>query len=211
MENHLDLLKTFVSLLVIINPLGAIPIYISLTSRHATRDRPHIINIASIAVGVILMITAFIGESLLALFGISIGSFEIGGGLLVLLMAISMIKNAQGPATQSTKEEKEEAFSKENVGVVPLALPLLAGPGAISSMIIAANKANYWYEILLLGIIGCLVALVVWGALKLADPISRLLGKTGINIATRIMGLLLAAISIEFIVEGIKTLFPTLQ
>lgn len=211
METQLDLVKAFISLLVIINPLGAIPIYISLTSRHASADRIHIINTASIAVGVILLVTAFIGESLLDLFGISIGSFEIGGGLLVLLMAISMIKNAQGLSTQATKEEKEEAFSKENVGVVPLALPLLAGPGAISSMIIAANKAIYWYEIVLLGVIGCLVALVIWGALKLADPISRLLGKTGINIATRIMGLLLAAISIEFIVEGIKALFPTLQ
>lgn len=190
--------------------MGAIPIYISLSARHSPADRTRIIKTASIAVAVILVITAFIGDHLIALFGISIGSFQIGGGILVLLLAISMM-NAQIPCDRQTKEEKEEAFSKENIAVVPLALPLLAGPGAISSMIIAADKLDRWYETILLGIVGMGVALVIWGALKLASPISQLLGKTGINIATRIMGLLLAAISIEFMTDGIKNLFPGLS
>lgn len=205
-----DLVKAFVSVLVTINPIGAIPFYISLTARHSVADRVKIIKTTALAVAIILVVTACIGEYIIALFGISIGSFEMGGGILVLLLAISMM-NARIPSDKQTQEEREEAFSKENVAVVPLALPLLAGPGAISSMIIATNKTTVWYENLLLGLVGIMVAIVIWGALKLAAPISRLLGKTGINIATRIMGLLLAAIAVEFMIDGLKSLLPVLQ
>lgn len=206
----LDLVKAFISLLVTINPLGAIPIYIGLTRRHSPADRRRIIKTASIAVGIILIVSAFVGEPLIALFGISIGSFQVGGGILVLLLAISMM-NAQTAPNRQTKEEKEEAFSKENIAVVPLALPLLAGPGSISTMIIATNKATAWYDMFSLGLIGALVAVIIWCALKLAEPISKILGQTGINIATRIMGLLLAAIAIEFMTDGLKALLPLLR
>lgn len=206
----MDLTKAFISVLVIINPLGAIPIYISLSMRHAPEDKLKIVRTASIAVGIILLISALIGEYLLRLFGISIASFRVAGGILVLLLAISMM-NAQTAPARQTKEEQQEAFSKENIAVVPLALPLLAGPGAISTMIIAANNVNRWYDFAGLALVSVVVAVIIWGALKLAEPISQFLGRTGINIATRIMGLLLAAISIEFITDGIRVLLPGLS
>jgi multiple antibiotic resistance protein len=207
---ELDLVKAFVSMLVIINPLGAIPIYISLTARHSLEDRTRIIKTASIAVGIILITSVFVGEHLIRLFGISIGSFQVGGGILVLLLSLSMLQ-AQTTLHRQAQEAQQETGSKENIAVVPLALPLLAGPGAISTIIITANKASSWYESACLGIISMLIAVVIWGALKLAEPISKILGQTGIHIATRIMGLLLAAIAIEFMIDGLKALLPVLQ
>jgi multiple antibiotic resistance protein len=206
----MELLKVFMSVAVSINPLGAVPIYIGLTRYHSREGKKHTITTASIAVFVVLALSAVLGEGILKLFSISVASFQVGGGILVMLLAISMM-NAQTAPVRQTQEEKQEAFSKENIAVVPLAIPLLAGPGSISTIIIAANKAIYWYEFLGLVIVSLMVAGLSWGALKLADPISKFLGQTGINIATRIMGLLLAAIAIEFMTDGLKTLLPVLR
>ncbi|HVO76446.1 MAG TPA: MarC family protein, partial [Candidatus Bathyarchaeia archaeon] len=143
---------------------------------------------------------------ILKLFGISIASFRIGGGILLMLMAIAMMNAKISPAKRTDSEE-EEAHGKENVGVVPLAIPLLAGPGAISLVIIYAHKITGVINTVFLVLSIVIVAAMMWGALRLSARISKLLGQTGINIATRIMGLILAAISVEFIASGYKVLF----
>jgi multiple antibiotic resistance protein len=201
---QLDVVKAFVSMLVIINPLGAIPIYIGLTAHHSSHERKHIINIASIAVAIILISFVLVGEHLIRLFGISIGAFQVGGGILVLLLALAMM-NPPPPSQEA------RTVNQASIAVVPLALPLLAGPGAISTIIITANKASSWYDTACLGGISILIALLIWGTLKLADPIGKILGQNGIHIVTRIMGLLLAAIAVEFMIDGLKALLPVLQ
>ncbi len=197
-----EYMKMFIGLLVILNPMLAVPVFISLTEAHTLRERLSIARRSALAVGVVLTVSALLGQQVLDLFGISIDSFRVGGGLLILLMAVSMM-HARMSGAQHTDKESEEAQARDDVAVVPLAIPLLAGPGAISTAIIYAHRDPAWMHLVLIGEIW-LTALLVWLTLRSALPISRALGTTGINIATRLMGLVLAAIAAEFIVNGLK-------
>ena len=201
-----EYVQIIIALIVIIDPLGAIPIFISLTASQVEAQRKRTAYIASLSVAIILIVSCFIGEWILKLFGISIASFRIGGGILLLLMSIAMMNAKISPAKRTDSEE-EEAHGKENVAVVPLAIPLLAGPGAISLVIIYADKITGVVNTGFLVLSCIIVAVMMWGALRLAVPISRVLGQTGINIATRIMGLILAALPVDFIASGYKVLF----
>lgn len=205
-----DLLKTFLSLLALVNPLGAIPFFISFTVMQTRAERRAIARVASFAVMLVIAFTTLIGERFIGFFGISVEAFQVGGGVIMLLMAISMI-NAQVGGTKHTAEESIEAEGKQSIAVVPLAIPLLTGPGTISTVIVYADRVHVWWQTLAL--IGCGVAigLLTFIALSLADPISRVLGTTGINIATRIMGLLLAALAVELMIGGLVEMIPALQ
>jgi multiple antibiotic resistance protein len=136
-------------------------------------------------------------------------SFRVGGGILLLFMAVAMLQ-ARHSCIQQAPEEAREAEEKEQIAVVPLAISLLAGPGAISTMIVYAYQARWWVDTVFSLIASVLVAVYVWLVLRLADPISRLLGKTGINIVTRLMGLVLAAVAVEFMIKGLVQLLPGL-
>jgi multiple antibiotic resistance protein len=212
MTNMLDYaqyIKLFVGLLAIINPFGAIPLFISMTAEESSSQRRQTINLVAVGVSVILLVALFFGELLLRFFGITIDSFRVGGGILVLLMAIAML-HAKTSLIRQTDEEAHESIEKESVAIVPLAMPLLAGPGAISTVILAAHKSSgiAHYLVISLGIV--LLSLVVWGVLRLSPWIAGRIGATGINIFTRIMGLILTAIAVEFIASGLKGLFPVL-
>ncbi len=209
MLNYAEYIKMFIGLLAIINPLGAIPLFISMTADENSRQRRKTINLVAVAVTIILLVVLFFGELLLAFFGITIDSFRVGGGILVLLMAIAMLHAKTSPIRQ-TDEEADESIEKESVAIVPLAMPLLAGPGAISTVILAGHKSTgvVHYAIIALGIV--LLSLIVWGVLRLSPWIEARIGATGINVFTRIMGLILTAIAVEFIATGLKGLFPAL-
>lgn len=204
-----EYLKFFVALLAIINPVGTIPIFINLTANQDSATRNKNGSLASISMGIILLVVLFSGETILRFFGISVGSFRVGGGILILLMAISML-NAKMSNVKQTKEEEIDSAERDSVAVVPLATPLLAGPGAISTVILYAQRytsvAHYLY------LLGGIVLLAGLTALlfRLAPTIARILGKTGINIVTRLMGLIMAAMGVEFIAHGLKQLFPIL-
>lgn len=203
-------IKIFTSLLAIVNPLGVIPVFVSLTRSSTEQERRHIARTASITVAVILIIAALIGKLLLNFFGVSIASFKVGGGILLLLMSIAMMQ-AKHTQSKQTPEEAEEAEEKESIAAVPIAMPLLAGPGAISTVIIYAHASFQPLQISVIVVSSLIVALLTWGALTVATPLSRLMSKTAINIATRLMGLLLAAIAVEFIAGGLSQLLPGLS
>jgi multiple antibiotic resistance protein len=150
------------------------------------------------------------GQHLLAFFGISMASFKVGSAILILLLAISMM-HAAHTGEKQTREEAVEAADKESIAVVPLAIPLLSGPGAISTTIIYANSHPSFVHTGFIMLCCVLVALVTWVSLRAATPVSRLLGKTGVNIAIRIMGLLLAAVAVEIFASGELELFPGLR
>ncbi len=204
-----EYLKFFVALLAIVNPVGMLPIFINMTANQERAGRNKNGSIAAVSMGVILLVVLFSGEAILRFFGISVDSFQVGGGILILLMAISML-NAKMSNVKQTKEEELDSSERESVAVVPLGTPLLAGPGAISTVILysqhspSALHAAY----LATGIVAlaCLTALLF----RLAPAITRLLGRTGINIVTRLMGLIMAAMGVEFIAHGLKQLFPIL-
>ncbi len=212
--NHLPVwteqIKYLVGMFAILNPLGAIPIYLSMM----TDRRPKVMHRtsfkASVAVMVILTLAVWTGDSLLSFFGIGIPAFRIGGGLLLILIAIAMFGAKTSPA-QHTDAEQAEGEAKNDIAVVPLAIPLLAGPGAISLAIVDAHQAGSITGKLTfnLGIVG--VAVIVWLVLRLAEPIGKRLGTGGLNIATRVMGLLLAAMAVQLMADGMLELFPGLS
>jgi multiple antibiotic resistance protein len=205
-----EYLKFFSALLAIINPLGAIPMFLSLTAEQTDVQRRRIARITSFSVAILLIVSALLGTRILAMFGISIASFRVGGGILILLMAIAMLQ-AKQPSSKHTPAEAEEAMNKESIAVVPLAIPLLAGPGSISTVIIYATRFHQWPSFLWLLATILVVALITWLAMLVAIPVSRVVGQTGMNVATRIMGLLLVAIAVEFITGGLLQLLPGLN
>ncbi len=201
--------KNLIGVLAIVNPLGAIPIFLSLCGDRPASQRNQIARTSAAAVAIILVISIWAGDGVLKFFGIGIPAFRAGGGLLILLMAISMMHAKQSHAKQ-TPTEADEADSKENVAVVPLAIPLMAGPGAISLVIIDAHQLAGWSGRLFLsgGVVA--VAVIIWVALRLAAPIGQKMGTTGLNISTRVMGLLLAAIGLQMLTSGLAKLLPGL-
>ncbi|MCE9641101.1 MAG: YchE family NAAT transporter [Betaproteobacteria bacterium] len=202
--------KIFLALLVIVNPIGAVPLFVSMTTCNTAEERHRIARVASISVAIVLIVSAIAGQSLLAFFGITIASFKVGGAILILLLAISMI-HAKPTGEKQTPEEAIEAADKESIAVVPLAIPLLSGPGAISTTIIYATGRSSLSHILMIITCCLLVALTTWIALRAATPVSRWLGKTGVNIAIRLMGLLLAAVAVEIFTSGLLVLLPGLR
>ena len=203
------LFKTGVALFAIVNPIGNLPVFISATNQWSKRDKAHTANIVGLTVFAVLGITTFFGNDILDFFSISIPSFQVGGGILVLLMSINMM-HAKQSHTRQTPEEAQTMAEKRAIAIVPLSIPVYAGPGAISSMIITAYKSINYINKNSLIIPIAVVSLIVWVTLRLSTNITQLLGTIGINIITRLMGLILAAMSIEFIAHGITGLFPKL-
>ncbi|HET9404083.1 MAG TPA: MarC family protein [Burkholderiales bacterium] len=202
--------KMLLALLVIVNPVGAVPLFASLTSENTAAEKHHIARIASTTVAVVLIVAAVGGQPLLALFGITIASFKVGGAILILLIAISMMHGTQSGEKQTPEEAREAAY-KERIAVVPLAIPLLSGPGAISTIIIYATAQSSPAHLGAVVACALLVALITWIALRVATPVSQWFGKTGVNIAMRLMGLLLAAVAVEIFASGIVVLLPGLS
>ncbi|MGB7479742.1 MAG: MarC family protein [Burkholderiaceae bacterium] len=205
----MDSFKLFVALLALVNPLGAVPIFISLTEQHTRAERKKTIVTAAISVGVVIVVSGILGEQIIDFFGISIGSLQVGGGLIILLTALNML-NAKAGGARSTPEEESEAETKPNIGVVPLAIPFMTGPGAISTVIVYAHNMNGWLQYLGLLLAAVAMAALVMMALSMAGRIARLLGQTGINVATRLMGLILSALAVEIIANGLIRLLPAL-
>lgn len=203
------LLKITIALLAIVNPIGCLPIFISATDGWSKPDRTKTARTVAITVFIVLCAAAFIGDGILNFFGISIPSFQVGGGILIMLISISMMHGKQG-GTRQTAEEAQSMAEREVIAIVPLSIPLLAGPGAISSMILSAQQQPTLLGHLSLVIPVALVTMVIWLVLKLSDAITQRLGTIGINIITRLMGLILAAMAVEFIAHGLIGLFPQL-
>lgn len=209
MQNFREYAESAIALFVIANPIGAVPIFITLTATASAEEQRHTARTTAITVAIVLVVSVFVGQPLLNFFGVGMPSFLVGGGILILLMAIAMMQ-ARISGARRTPEETQEAAVKDEVGVVPLGIPLVAGPGAISTVIIFAHEATGSFDLVFLVFAGILVAISVWIALRLAGPIRRLLGQTGINIVTRLAGLILSAVAVEFITRGLAQLLPGL-
>jgi multiple antibiotic resistance protein len=207
MHNWRTYIHIAIALFVIADPIGAIPIFLNLTRDQTKEEKDHTALITAGTVAAVLVLAAFLGVPLLQIFGIRIASFRVGGGILILLMAIGMLYARPG---RTTPEEAAEAATEHDLAIVPLAVPLIAGPGAISSVILYAQQTTAWFDTVILVFAILFVATSVWVALRLAEPISMLLRRTGINIVTRLLGLLLTAIAVEFITTGLTQLMPGL-
>lgn len=199
--------KIFIAILAILNPFGVLPVFLSVTAGSTEPERKKIARTVALAVAGVLALTALVGEIALQLFGISIASFQVGGSILLLLMAVSMMF-----ARESADKAESTAIPQDlrSVAVVPLSVPLLAGPGSISTIIIYANLAESPLHIGIIILCISAAALLVWIVLRLASRIGRFIGPLGLSIVSRLMGLLLAAIAVEFFAKGIVKLLPGL-
>lgn len=201
--------KIFISLFAILDPIGIIPIIILFTAEMTAAKRAQVGRLASLTVCAILLAALLIGQPLLAFFGISINSFLVAGGILLLLMAVKMMlgsfyENGVG------KHKHADGETVSANAIVPLSTPLLAGPGSISAVIVEAHKANGIQHYLVMGLEIVLLSITVWLTFLIAPWVAQRLGKIGINVFTRLMGLILAAIAVEFIASGMRGLFPAL-
>jgi multiple antibiotic resistance protein len=207
----MDLYKPLIALLAIVNPIGVIPFFIHFTQGFTPQARHNTARIAAISACVVIGVSALAGLKIIEFFGISLASFQVGGGLLLLMSSLQML-NAQ-PA-EARKDDLAEGGDKADAGasiaIVPLTIPLLTGPATISTMIIYADKTRHWWELAVLVGYGVIIGVAVWLALAASDRIAGGLGKTGINVMTRLMGLLLAALAVEVMSDGLVKLFPIL-
>jgi multiple antibiotic resistance protein len=205
-------LKIFTALLAIVDPIGSIPIFISMTDQQSKKERYRTAYVAATTMAAVLAGACLFGDSILRLFGVTLPSFRVGGGILLLLMAIAMFhaEYSRGRQTPEEASEAEERAGGGGVGVVPLAITLLSGPGAISTVIIYTAQGEGPGHLAFMVAVSVLLGAVVWISYRLAIPIGARLGRTGINIVRRLMSLLLAAIAVEFIAGGVGELFPAL-
>jgi len=202
-------IKAFISLLIIVNPLDAMAGLFTLAGDRSLEERRAIARKAALAMTVILLIAVWLGELLLLLFGISLGAFQVGGGLVVLLMAIAMLY-ARSSALTQTSAETSEAASRDSVAIVPLAIPIMAGPGAISVAVHHSSHAGGMGGRIVLSLVVLLVGYSIWMILRKGEAINEFFGVTGINILRRVAGLILAAVGVQIIANGLIDLFPGL-
>ena len=205
--------KPLITLLAIVNPLACVPFFIPYTQGFSRAQRQRTVLISSVTAFAVIAASALLGLQILEFFGISLASFQVGGGMLLLTSALSML-NAQPAEARANADEVQSAEAKAAVGasiaVVPLTIPLLTGPATMSTVVIYAEKAKTFFQIGSLVGYGVVIGLATALCFSLATPIARVLGQTGINVMTRLMGLILAALAVEVMTDGLHKLFPVL-
>ncbi len=202
----MDIYKPLVALLAMVNPIGVIPFFIAFTQEFDRAQRQRTIRVAAFTCFCVIALSALIGLKLITFFSISIASFQVGGGALLLINSLTML-NAKPADSGGVSTDS----ASTNIAVVPLAIPLLTGPATISTMVIYAQKTTeYWHQAVLVGY-GVVIALAVYLCFSAAGRIAKVLGSTGINIMTRLMGLILAALAVELLTSGLMDLFPILS
>jgi multiple antibiotic resistance protein len=194
-------ITTFVAIFVIVDPFALVPIYLMFGERFSPRDMDSIRNRAVLIGGTILLTFAVTGLGIFKAFGITLPAFQIAGGLLLLQIGVEQL-NAK--RTRVREDEKGESMERDDVSIFPLAMPLIAGPGAISTVVLFASDAETMAHRTGLVASLVLVMLVTWICLRAAPALYRVLGTTGLNLVTRIMGIILAAVGVQFVMNGIK-------
>ena len=196
----------FPSLFSIVDPLAAVPIFLALAGKDDLKSQRRTAIRATVTATVILSLFALLGTQIFKFFGITIPAFKIAGGVLLFTLALEMMR-AKHATTRATAEEQTEAQQKEDVGLIPIGVPLLSGPGAIATVMVWSSRAHHLGEKGALFASIAALAVVVLLTLWFAPRLSRLFGKTGINIVSRIMGLILAATAAQFVIDGWREAF----
>jgi multiple antibiotic resistance protein len=193
------------SIFFLVDPFAAIPAFLAITAGADRHRQRRMARRGALTCFIVLMTFALAGKLIFRMFGITLPAFEIAGGVILLLIGIDMIEAKRSP-TQELSDETAEATAKDDAGIVPLGIPMLAGPGAISSVMILVGQAlKFWELMVVLGAIS-LTAWISYLILNGADRVRRMMGETGIRILVRIMGLLLVALAVQFFVNGLTDL-----
>ncbi len=195
------------SLFVIVDPFAVIPAFIAMTPNDAPAERARMAKIACLVVAGVLLVFGFAGKWIFQFLGITMPAFQIAASIVLLLVSLDMLR-AQRSRVQETREETAAGVEKTDIAVTPLAIPMLSGPGAISTVILLQSEAKtIWYSLALCGCI-LLVSLASYGVLRMAAHGAKILNPIALRIGTRVMGLLLAAIAVQFMLNALKMLWP---
>ena len=193
----------FATAFTIIDPIGMIPLTLASTGQSTARDRARIVNQAVIVAAIIMLFMGLVGRPVLDALGITLPAFMIAGGLLLFLIAIDMLF-ARKTGVKRTEEEEREAAGVENPAVFPLAIPMIAGPGTIATVLLLISLAHGDRLKLLTVFLAYAVALAAtWLCMRSADMLLRVIGKTGIHVVTRVLGIILAALAVQFVINGV--------
>ena len=193
------------SIFFLVDPFAALPTFLAVTAGASSVRRKAIARKATLTAWIVLTVFSVAGKYLFQLFGISIAAFEIAGGIILLLIGLDMLEAKRSP-TQESSEEAEEATSKADAGIVPLGVPMLAGPGSITSVMVLVGQVQVWWQ--MAAIMGSILitAVICYLVLGNSDRVARGLGETGIRILVRVMGLLLVALAVQYFVNGMADL-----
>lgn len=199
-------LQFFIGLIALVNPLGVVPIFYSMTADMTREQQNRTGAITCFSIVVILLVSFFFGNFILKTFSISIDSFRIAGGLVVVMIALTMINGKIGEHKINKEEKNENLEEYNNIAVVPLAMPILAGPGSISATIVFGSRQHQLMDYVYSSLTIALFGLTCYVLFRYSDPVIKRLGKTGSNVITRIMGLLLMSLGVEIITTGLKNI-----
>jgi len=202
-------LSTVTALFVAVDPFGCVPLFVAITDgdTHETKRRAALR--ASLVAGLTLIAFALTGTLIFRLLGVSVGAFRIAGGILLFLLAVDMLR-AQRSRQRTTPEEEAEGAHKPDASVFPLGIPMLAGPGATSTVMVLISSAHSSIEYLIVILAVAATLLATYWVLRGASAVSHRLGHTGMNVLERIMGLILAAVAVQFVVDGVGLIWPRL-
>lgn len=207
----MDLLKPLIALLAIVNPIGVVPFFIHFTQSFSREQRQRTIRISAFTAFLVIALSALAGLKIIEFFGISLASFQVGGGCLLLISSLAMLNAEQADSKPSDVDDgNEKVDAGASIAVVPLTIPLLTGPATISTMVIYAEKTRHLWQLGVLVVYGVVIGLVTYAVFTASGRIAKVLGRTGINIMTRLMGLILAAMAVELLADGLVKLFPVL-
>ena len=208
---EMDLLKPLIALLAIVNPIGVVPFFIHFTQAFSREERERTIRISAFSAFLVIAISALAGLKIIEFFGISLASFQVGGGCLLLISSLAML-NAQPAESKPSDvaEGDQKVYAGASIAVVPLTIPLLTGPATISTMIIYAEKTRFVWQLGVLVAYGVVIGIVTYLVFSASGRIAKVLGRSGINVMTRLMGLILAAMAVELLADGLTKLFPVL-
>jgi len=199
------LLIAFTSIFVLVDPFAAIPAFLVMTSDSAATRRRRMAARAAWTCFIVLAVFSIAGSLIFSLFGITLPAFKIAGGIILGLIGLDMVQARRSP-TKETPRDTEEGLEKEDVGIIPLGIPMLAGPGSISTVMVLVSQAANWKHSAVVFSAIALTSALSFAVLAAADRVRSFLGETGIRILTRMMGLLLTAIAVQFVLNGFRDL-----
>jgi len=194
--------STFLTLLVVMDPVGLAPVFLGLSKGRPRAEKNRIALKATLVAGGIIVVFLLVGQQLITRLGISLDAFRVAGGVLLFLIALDMVFARESTAKEN-EDEKKEAQERQDISVFPLAIPLIAGPGTLASvMILSSEHRGFPIDLLAMGVVIAFVLLLCYLALRMSDGIARLIGRTGVNVVTRVLGVLLGALAVQYVADG---------
>lgn len=199
-------IKSLLTLLVVMDPVALVPMYLGVNGSATAETHSRVARRATVVAGIILVLFTLVGGRLLSGLGISLNAFRIAGGILLFKIAIDMVFAQR---ERRTKEEEQEAVQSDDISIFPLAIPLIAGPGSMASVMILAGEGAQVHPFGVGAVLACIgvVLVMCWVALRLAEKLAKVLGTTGINVITRILGVVLAALAVQYVADGVLGFF----